>query len=153
MQARHLILPKNGLVRWLSVVVIGAALLAVAGFLGCRRKKARPRPAAPPVPAACRSDAGVLAALRVVSLDQGAAGFSEANSRAWVRALTAPGLGGRPAGSSHSLRLARLLARRLAGFGLRGGAPGDRFCQPYPLRGGWDQNVVARRPSQPPGGR
>lgn len=153
MQARLQILPKKLLVRWLSILVIGTALLTVACFLGCSRKKSRRRSGVPPGPvASCRADAGVLTALPRVNLDPEAAGFSEANSRAWIRALTAPGLGGRPAGSPHSLRLARLLARRLEAFGLRGGAPGNRFCQPYPLKGRWDQNVVARRPSRPPGG-
>lgn len=143
---------------WLSSLVIFAGLIPVAWFSGCREKNASRRratqaslPLAVTV-AACRPDAGAEAELAAPRLDMEARCFALRNSRQWLRVITAPGLGGRPAGSKHSLRLARLLAAQLRRFGLRGGRPGGGFCQAFRLDGRWDQNVVARRPSRPPGG-
>ena len=150
------------IVGWHPGLVIGAGLMAVACFLGCREKSTRGRPdaaAAPtPVvtPAVCRPDAGAQPDLAAPALDLKAPGFAIKNSRRWLKLITAPGLGGRPAGSKHSLRLARLITGQLHRFGLRAGrlgkGAGPDFCQPYRLGALWDQNVVARRPSRPPGG-
>ncbi len=158
MQARDTIVPKFLHVRWLSILVIGASWILVACYSGCREKKSvearREAPSQPRLPAVatCRSQTPAAPALGAPTLALDAGGFSVSNSRQWLRVVTAPGLAGRPAGSKHSLRLARLLASQLLRFGLRPGLEDGSYCQGFRMGEKGDQNVVARRPSTPAGG-
>lgn len=98
--------------------------------------------AAPPASPAC-SLAKDLAPLPLPLLDRAAPSPSPKNLRAYVETLADPALHGRAAGSAETRRVAELVARQLASFGLSAREGGD-FCAAFERNGVHDQNVIGR---------
>jgi hypothetical protein len=85
---------------------------------------------------------GVLS-LEPPALERDAPSVSRANLEAWVRAIAAPFLRGRPGGSPEAARVAVLLANELAALGYQGPLHGGDLCQLFPIPySGPDHNVI-----------
>lgn len=79
-------------------------------------------------------------------LDLESPDVSRDNLHAWIEHLVSPALEGRRAGTDGARRTAARIAAAFEAFGLEPLA-GAGFCQPFPLWGGHDWNVLARPPA------